>query len=1028
MSNYAIIIGADRYDNAAWNLDAAVRDALRFASWAIRSGDVPPQNLKLLLSPVTEGLVVIPKTPFSIPSIAATSRNLKSVLFDDFQKNTCGAGSTRLYFYYAGHGCSHPDVRGQRAEPVLVFPDVADLPRDYSDLLSFSDILAVLRGCEPTEQFFFLDACRDFTLKGLGSAGPGGGRYIRPITMLTAAAPAKQFVLYATCPGGKAQEIKGKGVFGEALLRALKGDPAAVQRVAGAGDYELKFENLYEYVKAEVVSNVVDLADAANIQLPERDAEPSETNPLVLGFSEAEMEERELLIRMAPDLALNGGRLTVFYERYPMKGPIGPPLNAATGVLLKPAHYSIEAESPTFERQRTRPFRHPGKPLELTLAAVPAGGATSQGAPSPMIGFTVGDQTMYVTVTAPDGKIEVGLGGAAVSPASPGLYRVRIVSPEGNAQEQAFEYPFNSGWITLNPPKPQIRADQMAMLQNAGIYTTPDGMLKPSEVLGNVSNLKPASLLGFAAYAAYTLSPATGGSRLRTFGLEPVAPERRSEAWLSVLLNVEGSETFPGAFHDRSSVAIYADKYLLGKFRTLPGFPAAAQHLQSITEGNVTVEVRLPDIPPTRFPLTCFAGRVATLCLNVKLPGGEMDIQMYLMPFDWNQLDHETVRLLEQAQRFYSGSEPMPELMTEQLLNMKSFDPLLGAMAGYTLIRQGKPERYRGTPDPELAAGAWNPQSAMQNMLTHFDLLPDSHILAGLCEPDKLPEHFANAAARGVPLFSEGFRALLDSYDSRRDQLSAGLWHARRTLAAGSAFSAWLGFEPALEIEQGKFAKPPAVWSALSEHRARIESQLRAVGAVELQSAEGARYRTGFLVTPELVLTANHTVNLGTPVSFTLFDNIDDARASRVALSVVAVDDEARLALLRLSAPITSAEALAIAPEGALASRDDRIYLIGYPFLQYDLDPELVKHVFGERLGEKRLQPGYVVGVRPGKVDHDAFTLEGSAGSPVISMETGLVLGLHWGGMNQANFKRGRASALWNERNRKILRDAGVVP
>jgi hypothetical protein len=189
-----------------------------------------------------------------------------------------------------------------------------------------------------------------------------------------------------------------------------------------------------------------------------------------------------------------------------------------------------------------------------------------------------------------------------------------------------------------------------------------------------------------------------------------------------------------------------------------------------------------------------------------------------------------------------------------------------------------------------------------------------------------------------------------------------------------------------------------------------------------------------------LVLTVNHAIEpLMVPgsvpprlrddarVSFVPCDNVNDAGASAVDASVVAVDRDARLALLKLSAPIAGVAPLAIAPEGALADRDDRIYLIGYPFLQYDLDPELVKHVFGDRLGEKRLQPGYVVAVRPEKVDHDAFTLEGSAGSPVIAMESGLVIGLHWGGMNQANFKRGRASALWNAGNRRILRDAGVV-
>jgi hypothetical protein len=222
----------------------------------------------------------------------------------------------------------------------------------------------------------------------------------------------------------------------------------------------------------------------------------------------------------------------------------------------------------------------------------------------------------------------------------------------------------------------------------------------------------------------------------------------------------------------------------------------------------------------------------------------------------------------------------------------------------------------------------------------------------------------------------------------------------------------------------------------------RMEKQLRAVGAVAIRSAEGGTYRTGFLVAPDLILTANHVIEpvleetATTPrlrqdatVRFVLGDGIDDPQATSHELTLVAIDKDSRLALLRTAFPVVGASPLEIVAAGTSLARDERVYLIGYPFLQNDLDPALVAHVFGEHIGTKRVQPGFVVAAPQDRrgFDHDAFTMGGSAGSPVISLQTGLVVGLHWGGMIQANFKRGRAAGLWKPENRRILADAGVA-
>jgi hypothetical protein len=724
------------------------------------------------------------------------------------------------------------------------------------------------------------------------------------------------------------------------------------------------------------------------------------------------------------------------YESNLRAGPFGPGIKSAHKVKLRPAHYAIEAEAANYQRKRTDPFRHPsGKSLDLELSLF-AGGASASAAAASYINFSSLDAMVVIGVTGPGGFRSLGTGTVYIPNPAHGAYHVRIITPEGVAEEQSFEYPHRSGDISLSAPTTQIVPSQLSMLSSAGITQSPDGYMQPSELLGVMANTKPASLLGFAAYAAYAME-AGYGSRLRNFGLEPISDDRREEAWLSVLLNVE-TESAP-AYHEASSVALYASTYRLGKFSPLAGFPAAAQYLTSTPEGNAVVELRLDGMEPTRFPLTCFKGRVATLCVNVTV-AGEMEVQIYLIPFKRTEMNSETIRVVEQAQRFYSGTEPVPEMMVERFLYLKSLDPLLGCVAGYELVRNGKAARYRGTPDENLRPDAWNPNSAMQNMLSHFGLLPDAHVLAALCDPQNADRHFGEAAKLGIPMFTEGFRALLDHYRDKRGMLDIGLWHARRTLATGSAFSAWVGFEPALEVESGRFEKGPAGWWMLEEHRPRIEREIRAVGAVRVRAPGYETHRTGFLVAKDLVLTVNHlftpvlapdkgaAVLHGTQVTFETSDTLKAVDGASATL--IAIEREVRggLALLRLDQRFPDGEPLPIAPVGHNVSRDERLYLIGYPFVQTDLDPELVKHVFGDKPGGKRVQPGYVVAAPEHRrgFDHDAFTLEGSAGSPVIDLDTGFVIGLHWGGMSQSNFRRGRATALWKVENRDLLREAGI--
>lgn len=154
MASRAIVLGIDAYERPEWKLSAAVADAMRFARWALDHGGVVPENLTLLLSPE-------PGTTVDLPYEAATRGAIEDAI-TPFLRGRAD-GDDRLYVYCAGHGVSAPGVTaGGVQQPVLIPADVTSLEERSYLLLGFSDVIPRLLDAGPREQFFFIDACRDF--------------------------------------------------------------------------------------------------------------------------------------------------------------------------------------------------------------------------------------------------------------------------------------------------------------------------------------------------------------------------------------------------------------------------------------------------------------------------------------------------------------------------------------------------------------------------------------------------------------------------------------------------------------------------------------------------------------------------------------------------------------------------------------------------------------------------------------------------------------------------------------------------
>ena len=1038
MRNFCIAIGVDGYKNPDWRLGSCVRDAIAFADWAVTSGGVASTDLRLFLSPEdlsTPSSVTLPGTNKTVSCQPASRRNIFKFVLDEMQKNDkWGTGGDRLYWYFAGHGCSHEDVRHERPEPVVFPVDVEELPIDVNNLIGFTDILTALRGCGPSRQLFFLDACRDFALPNyVSSAGAPAGRFFRPLPEADQQGWARQYVLYATAPGERAVEL-GCGVFSDFLIRGLSGDPGALTRLAGLGDYQLTLNRLASFVRREVEARVrKNLLGRPTrvVQIPEIDVDPGEHDFVLFEIANANVAAVDLFIRVRPPSAHETGLVQAYYEDIPVPPPCGPPLQSLNRLSLKPSYYTIEATAPgmpSVAKTVQVPF---DEIVEFDLTTAPA----ANPAENHRLRFFTRDPNLPVQVWDSDNRPHTALGQIRFSNPKPGLYRAMVSSPEGGSIPQGYTFPACGSDVELDATLVTLNSSQVTALAQAG--TSSEASVSSSEYFQNLSELKAVSLLGFAAYATYVLR--SGEAPFSNFGMTPLPADYQSGTWLTVLIGAKGYEPAPGLsvaeFLNASTLEVTgADEARFERIRILPGFNTAGQILVRCPRGSFSVELRLPGVPVTRYAMVGMTGRIAVLSVTID-DDQTLEVQQYLFSFDPGELRPEDLPNLERAQRFYAAGRPIPDQIVDSLLTVKRLDPLQGCLAGYSLIRQRQHDKFVG--DFVQGRTGWHPGSPLQNLMNFFDALPDTHVLAGLCQSDDRELHYKRALERGIPLFSDGFRTLIEYFSERSIEIfPLPARRALRTLSPGSLFSAWLSREPVIGISDRGFDIPPTYWRSLEPRRASIEARIAACGHLAF-SMGGERQPMGsaFLVAPDIIVTTNHTIASimapgGPPpaiwpdrvVWFT--SAIDPGKSEGVRIKeILGVDADARLALLRLEKPNRDVEPVPIAPTGFSVVPRSEIYLVGYPYFSRLSDAGLAQQVFDDKFGLKRLQPGRILAAPDTErsFDHDASTLPGNAGSPVIDLETGYAIGVHWGGMDEAGQKRGRAAALTLPANRILL-------
>jgi len=251
---------------------------------------------------------------------------------------------------------------------------------------------------------------------------------------------------------------------------------------------------------------------------------------------------------------------------------------------------------------------------------------------------------------------------------------------------------------------------------------------------------------------------------------------------------------------------------------------------------------------------------------------------------------------------------------------------------------------------------------------------------------------------------------------------------------------------PAILIQDGHFFPPPEEWKILENKRKEIEKCCQSVGRIEVSGHPSLDWiGTGFLVADDLIMTNRHVAKefctrnqkgkwMFEPGMQACIDFKEELGALESAefeiKKVINIHERLDLALLKVATSSKDGkefpEPLTLASEGFDNPEGRKIYLSGYPAMDPQRnDPEIMRKIFNNIYGVKRLQPGTVTSLQEQQLilQHDCSSLGGNSGSCVIDLEQNVAIGLHFGGRYlESNY----AVALWTLQNDPMIKKAGI--
>jgi hypothetical protein len=799
--NWAVVIGIDRYWSKRACLKGAVRDALLMREWLLdpAGGGVLEENLALILSPAAD------KKPKGLEAVEATNAAIVNSIAD-LLKRSKGEGE-RLYFFYAGHGLTARV--NQRDENALVCSDFTDLLTTNS--LALRSLWEFFETVQFQDQFFFVDACRNIPWENVEFEV---GRWPLPRKRDPGLPPAQQFILYATSPGLRAQELQEagneRGAFTDVLLDGLRGKSKAKAWSSDNENYQVRWERLVDYIKKELEDRRVAVGQGAAqdvFQIPQdtgaHGVAGRERNPVLAEFPSDAFDDEKLRILLTPDEVVSVAEVIVLDEAAVPVQTRSQLAGLPVEFTLPPRTYALHATAPEYDRAVARPpielYSTRDVPLELARAAQvePAPGGNGAGTraldePAATADLTVrtNDPLAPVEVADETGRVlQVSNGGASLSDLTPGFYRVRLTPPGGAVEEQLVELAPGAEQIvdleaTAASPAVQELVDTIA----APVHD--DNTVEISKSAGPIASPELSTILTLAAGAAIQ-DDAKDGDRLRRLGLGALKDQLDPAAETGVYVVLGHDSTDPDeakSYFSGLKLRIWKiGEAVPESFESVGVSPRAAgiaEYASSPTPGSYWLSLEPPDGQLMVLALALLPKRLTLLTIEVQPELTKIfQYSPSLVPDSSSGADAlRRVELLERIMldgRLDAGYELAHQLLARQVNN-----PLAGCLGGYLYLRLGRAEELEDT---------------VKNLTTRFPGLSDVHVIRGEFEAAagrhaEAKAAFAQAIEVGVPIFGEGLTRLIEGMRTYEVEhpLSRLVAHIFEHHMSGSMWSVWL--------------------------------------------------------------------------------------------------------------------------------------------------------------------------------------------------------------------------------------------
>jgi len=227
---------------------------------------------------------------------------------------------------------------------------------------------------------------------------------------------------------------------------------------------------------------------------------------------------------------------------------------------------------------------------------------------------------------------------------------------------------------------------------------------------------------------------------------------------------------------------------------------------------------------------------------------------------------------------------------------------------------------------------------------------------------------------------------------------------------------------PSLLIQDGRFGLPESdVWSQrLNPHLPRIGAAIPSVGRVELLRHPDFEWvGTAWVIAEDVLVTNRHVAMVfaerqgnrfafkrgvgGDVVAVRVDFREEYSRPEELEIEVTDVVFIAEPGSLHPDMALLKVAAGSNLPEPLPLSREEPregmlVGVVGYPARDSrNSGPEMAR-IFENIFDVKRFAPGFLTAAAASELQHDCTTLGGNSGSPVVNLETGEAVGLHFAG------------------------------